>query len=495
MKTKSSLPGHQVKNLFMNTKKVFSILVILLSFIHFALSDGYKVPQYAYTLDVCDIDNDGDIDIILGSNNYGSDTISILMNNGYGNFSLSYLIKSNFVNIICSCINSDNLPDIVSHSSVDSAWVYYPNNGDGTFGNSVIISKIVEHEINSFNMDENNSPDFICYDWHIAGGFGALLNNGAGIFTYHHIYSTSQSISDPDVGDLNGDSLNDILVSDYNSGVSIFYNQDSGVFNQQNIDINPVTHTYIFDINNDGFNDLGLYQHVFFPGGICRLKIFENQSYNFVLIDTILFPQGTLFVNFADYNNDNYFDIVYIRGLWSGSLDSLYIVFNNQDMTFSSPDKYFVLTPRLLSVKSADFDGNGYNDIAYTYYGSQDSVTILFNDGSGKFVENPLTSIKTRESQNIGVDVYPNPFRLTTRIRIENIPQLKNPHQFISICDLRGNIIKILPIADFNSVTENYEIYWDGKDNQGQQCASGIYLIKCIYGNLKYFTKIILIRN
>jgi hypothetical protein len=395
----------------MKIKKTISILSIFFSLVQFALSDEYKVPLYAYSLDVCDIDNDGDIDIVLGSNNYGRDTISILMNDGFGNFSLSYFIKSNFVNVICSCINSDNLPDIVSHSSVDSAWVFYPNNGDGTIGNSIIISKIVENEIKLFNLDQNSSPDFICYDWHIGGGFGALYNDGTGVFTYHHMYSTSQSISDPDVGELNGDSLNDILVSDYNSGVSIFYNQGSGTFNQQIIDINPVTHTYIFDINNDGFDDLGLYQHVFFPGGICRLKIFENQSYNFVLIDTILFPQGTLFVNFTDFNNDNYFDIVYMR-----SLDSLYIILNNQDLTFSSPDRYFVRNPRLLSVKSADFDGNGYNDIAYTYYGSEDSVTILFNDGTGKFVENPLTSIASHESQKIDINVFPNPFKDHTTI-------------------------------------------------------------------------------
>ncbi|MCK9398858.1 MAG: FG-GAP-like repeat-containing protein [Bacteroidales bacterium] len=480
----------------MKTKIAFSILAILFLFSQFGLSDGYKVPKYAYSLDVCDIDNDGDIDIILGSNNYGSDTISILMNDGYGNFSLSYLIRSNFVNIICSCINADNLPDIVSHSSVDSAWVYYPNYGDGIFGNSIIISKIVEQKINLFNLDQNNSPDFICYDQSPNGILGALYNNGSGSFSHCDIFAPPYGgISEPDAGDLNGDSLNDILVSDYNSGVSIFYNQDSGVFNQQNIDINPVTHTYIFDINNDGFNDLGLYRHVFFPGGICTLKIFVNQSFNFILTDTILFPQGTLFVNFADYNNDNYFDIVYVRGLWSGSLDSLYIVLNNQDLTFSSPDRYYVPSPQLLVVKSADFDGNGYNDIAYTYYGSQDYVTILFNDGSGKFVENPLTSINAQVDKDIHFNVYPNPFNSGTRIRIANVQYRKNLLQFIYISDLKGNTIKYLPIADFNSLDENYDIYWDGKDNQGKRCSSGIYLLECIVGNFKYFTKIILVNN
>ena len=480
----------------MNTKKVISILAIFLSFIHFALSDEYKVPQYAYALDVCDIDNDGDIDIILGSNNYGSDTISILINDGFGNFSLSYLIRSNFVSIICSCINADNLPDIVSYSSVDSAWVFFPNYGDYNFGNSQIIYNTITEYIKPYSLDADNSQDFLSFDVSPSGRFGALYNDGSGSFSHCDIFAPPYGgISEPDAGDLNVDSLNDILVSDYEGGVSIFYNQGSGVFNQEIIDVNPVTHTYIFDINNDGFNDLGLYQHVFFPGGICRLKIFENQSYNFVLIDTILFPQGTLFLNFADFNNDNYFDIVYIRGSWSGSLDSLYVAFNNRDLTFSAPDRYFVPTPHLLSVKSADFDGNGYNDIAYTYYGSQDNMTILFNDGSGKFVENPLTSIHTQERKNIHIDVYPNPFSSGTRIRLANVLSQKNLIQTISIYDITGSTIKYFPTIEINSLSENYDIFWDGKDNQGNRCSSGIYLLECNIGNFKYFTKIILVNH
>jgi hypothetical protein len=479
----------------MNTKKVISILAIFLSFIQFAFSDGYKVPQYAYTLDVCDIDNDGDIDIILGSNNYGSDTISILINDGFGNFSLSYLIRSNFVNIICSCINSDNLPDIVSHSTVDSAWVYYPNNGDGTFGNSVIISKIVEQKISLFNLDQDNSPDFTCYDESPAGIIGCLLNNGSGTFSHYDIYTSPNPTSAPDVGDLNGDGLNDIITSTSSVGPLIFYNQGNGVFDQQILDITDAPFTYIFDIDNDGYNEIGLYDHVYFPGGICKLRIYKNQDNNFIIQDTISFPLGTLFQEFADFNNDGYFDIVYSRSFWRENTDSIYIAFNDQHYDFSVPERYFVLNPRIIEVRAADLDGNGYNDIAYTHYNWQDSITILFNDGTGKFVENPLTSIESREKTNINVNVFPNPFNLRTKIHIGVTYVQKNDQKLISIYDIRGNIVKIFPIQVVNSNSDNYETDWDGKDNYGRPCASGIYLLNCIFGNLKYVTKIILVNN
>ncbi len=478
----------------MNKKKIFSILSILLIFLQFILADEYKVPQHAYDLDVCDIDNDGDIDIVLGSNNQGNDTISILINDGYGNFSLSFLAKSNYSNIICSSIDEDDNPDIVALSRPDSGWVFYPNLGSSNFGNSQLIYKTSEKRIELYFINEDNSPDFISYDQGIGGGFGVLYNNGQGVFSDYDIYYATQSISEPAVGELNGDSLNDILLSDYDSGAFVFYNQGVGLFDQQSIDINPATHTYIFDINNDGYNDLGIYYEAFIGNGICRLNIFENQSDEFVFHDTIFFPTGTKFKAFADFNDDGFFDIVYKRSTWDETIDSLYVVFNNQDFTFSSPDRYFVNNPSTFKVVAADFDGNGYNDIGYTYYSSQDSITILFNDGTGKFLDNPLMSVELFARQTADVKVFPNPFSISTKIRIDNQQLIKNQNQFISICDFNGQIIKILPVPELNSAVNNYEISWDGKNNQGQECASGIYLLKCTLGNLKFFKKIVLIK-
>lgn len=400
----------------MKTIKLLFTLFTYFIVIKFALSDEYKVPRYAYGLDVCDIDNDGDMDLVVGSNNQGNDTISLLINDGYGNFSLSFLAKSNYSDIICSCINGDDNHDIAALSRPDSGWVFYPNLGSTNFGNSELIYRTSEQKIESFYFNEDDSPDFISYDQGIGGGFGLLYNNGAGVFSHYDIYTAIQSISEPAVGELNGDSLNDIFLSDYIGGTFIFYNQGEGLFDQQCIDINPATNTYIFDINKDGYNDLGIYHEVFIGNGLCRLNIFENQNNEFFFHDTIFFPTGTKFKAFADFNNDGFFDIVYKRSTWDETIDSLYVVFNNQDFTFSSPDRYFVNNPSPFKVASADFDGNGYNDMAYTYYGSEDSITILFNDGTGKFQVNPLTFIEDPEDCIIDIKLYPNPFKDKTTI-------------------------------------------------------------------------------
>jgi hypothetical protein len=479
----------------MNKKNSFLLLAILLSFIQFALSDGYKVPQYAYGLAVCDIDNDGDIDIVVGSDNQGNDTISILLNDGYGNFTWSYFTRSNHTKIFCSCMDADDLPDIVSVSSSDFAWVFYPNLGNGNFSYSQVIYSTSTETIDLFSLDQDNSLDFVCYDQNPVGILGALYNDGFGFFAHKDIFTSTVPISAPDVGDLNGDGLNDIISATPSVGAMIFYNQGNGVFNQQVLDIISSPYTYIFDIDNDGDNDIGLFDSEYFPGEICTLRLYENQGDNFVLQDTILFPVGTLFQNFSDFNNDGYFDIVYMRSYWKEPVDSFYVVLNNHHLGFSSPDRYFVSNPGLLSVKAADFDGNGYKDLAYTYYNWQDSITILYNDGTGKFVENPLTSIMLHESKSNDINVFPNPFSLNAKIRIENKDHIRNPQKYISICDIRGNVVRIFSMKEINSASDKYEIVWDGRDQQGNQCCSGVYFLKCIIGNLKYFTKIILVNN
>jgi hypothetical protein len=207
------------------------------------------------------------------------------------------------------------------------------------------------------------------------------------------------------------------------------------------------------------------------------LKILENQLYNFILIDTILFPQGTLFLEFADFNNDNYFDIVYMR-----SLDSLYIVLNNQDLTFSSPDRYFVPNPRLLSVKSADFDGNGYNDIAYTYYNSEDSVSILFNDGTGRFVENPLTSVESHESQNIDVS-FPNPFigRTTITITLPEISEIS-----VNIYDQLGRKVMDIQNKRYENGPQSIKI-------STPELTPGVYYFELLVNNIHVKAKKLMI--
>ncbi|MCB5261806.1 MAG: T9SS type A sorting domain-containing protein [Candidatus Cloacimonetes bacterium] len=68
---------------------------------------------------------------------------------------------------------------------------------------------------------------------------------------------------------------------------------------------------------------------------------------------------------------------------------------------------------------------------------------------------------------------YPNPFKESTAIRFEKTTD--GPLQ-INIYNLKGQKLRTYSIAALPKGER--EIVWDGKDNRGQNCASGLYLIQ-----------------
>ncbi|MBL7067580.1 MAG: T9SS type A sorting domain-containing protein [Candidatus Marinimicrobia bacterium] len=68
---------------------------------------------------------------------------------------------------------------------------------------------------------------------------------------------------------------------------------------------------------------------------------------------------------------------------------------------------------------------------------------------------------------------YPNPFNPGTKIRFE-VPKQQKVEAFIY--NLNGQLVKNLQIE--TPTVGNYEIYWNGRDEMGNLCASGIYLYR-----------------
>ncbi|MCF7794558.1 MAG: choice-of-anchor L domain-containing protein [Candidatus Cloacimonetes bacterium] len=70
-------------------------------------------------------------------------------------------------------------------------------------------------------------------------------------------------------------------------------------------------------------------------------------------------------------------------------------------------------------------------------------------------------------------NIFPNPFNPTTNISY----QLKNDSDLkITIFNSKGQVVKDL--IDNYVLAGNYDIEWNGKDNDDNKCSSGIYLVK-----------------
>jgi len=98
--------------------------------------------------------------------------------------------------------------------------------------------------------------------------------------------------------------------------------------------------------------------------------------------------------------------------------------------------------------------------------------------------EDPLTPPSISQLKN-----YPNPFRETTKIKYES---LRGEPTKLEIFNVKGQKVRTLiagkPAPGANTQT------WDGRDEQGLQCASGVYYLKLHRGGTIMKHKMLLLR-
>jgi flagellar hook assembly protein FlgD len=81
---------------------------------------------------------------------------------------------------------------------------------------------------------------------------------------------------------------------------------------------------------------------------------------------------------------------------------------------------------------------------------------------------------------------YPNPFTHQTSIAFH----VEDPGKVIlRICDLAGKIIRVL--LEDQLETGEYDIIWEGRDDQGTSVTSGLYILDAIIGDQRTFKKIL----
>ena len=465
------------------------VMVIFIAAISFAIE--FTVPVSPNDITYSDIDCDGDFDIIVASSCY-FDTISIFINDGYGNFDINYIEKDNMHFLECIRIDDDNLPDLVTKILEDYQFVYYKNNGDGSFGEAINIhTTLSDHLENMVISDLNNDDDYdIIYFHDVPDNYwGIIDNDGYGNFT-DIFYCDSIPRPFPVPADFNNDSLNDIFV---NGNLDIIYINEGNYQFQQNI-IDPlltIGRTYAHDINNDSYQDIVGLLHVYLYGLPSKLYLlYNNGDYTFTYRDSVEFPCGTLIDDIADYNNDEYPDLNYHISTWEnpGGDHNIYVCLNNQDGTFTEPVSYYIGHARHgFKVCSADFDDNSYNDLAITKYEIDDhhyGLRILFNDGTGNFVDEPQVGVDKYELgiMNYELTNYPNPFNTSTTISF-NLATKSHKNTQIKIYNVKGQLIKQYKII--NSKLKINEVVWDGKDENGNELSSGIYFYRLsIYNKL-----------
>ncbi len=445
----------------------------------------YTVPRAAYSVYAEDLDLDGDKDIVVG-HNYNSQTewggVSILQNNGEGEFTLidSIYLYSWQTNIYSNIINNDEYPDIIGrHFEDDNQYIAILENNQGIY---IPNYYTMEYGISDFvtgDIDNDNDIDIVVAS-HQGQFWCVLHNNGLGQFSLPEYTFVDYYPGGIACEDLNNDNRDDIAVCGLKLEVYLSYPDSFQYILVDETDFQ--NEIKIEDINNDGNKDL-IVSRYGAPHLLHFLQIYENQGNNdFSLVYEEEITIGIFKMQLTDLNNDNLLDIIYVKDAY---LNQVFVRFNCSNCSFSEEISYLT-NDYCHNCFSADLDGNFWNDIITTHYSHNflhGNLHVLFNDGSGNFVEEPQVGIDEEcimNNEKCKISNYPNPFNPLTTISYDLPVNVENP--VLEIFNIKGEKLRSLrtfPNRGFGTSS----VVWDGTDENNQPVSSGIYLYQLKVGN------------
>jgi FG-GAP-like repeat len=302
----------------------------------FSIATGYTTGITSYfNLDAMDIDNDGDLDLLMIV--YSENKIVVLENIGNGAFDAQMEYPSVLYpeSLISGDFDGDGVLDLLIPSNDYSDFIpdvdarLLKNDGQGRFSETVEVPHISpSNSIATADLDGDGDID-LAATYYKSNNITILLNGGNGDFSSPILVSCQNSITGIIAGDFDGDGDADLTVSRRFSSpkISVFLN--NGIA---------------------GFSEAYTYSGGWAPSAIVAV----------------------------DFDNDDDLDLATANE----TSRSISILINDGDGSFGSVREYDV-SYMPFSITSGDYNADGYVDLAIGGI----ELGILINDGTGGFLE------------------------------------------------------------------------------------------------------------
>ncbi|MFH0974685.1 MAG: FG-GAP-like repeat-containing protein [Spirochaetota bacterium] len=394
------------------------------------MNDGYgsftRMPaiesafNYATSVTVADINNDGSIDIIAtASSGTGLGEIAWWKNNGSGSFTRMNPIDEHFAGasyVTTAYINNDAYPEILAAGRTPgegsaSWWLndtnegfikqeldqaddlsqsigvadinndgymdiyaackghalsWWANNGSGVMGNMQTVGNDslynIYHSVKAFNADNDGDIDLAA----TKSSTGDLIwweNNGTGIFTVKHEIDTDLTgAAFLFSADLDKDGNPEIICAGKDSIASYNFRSDIWYKHQLSENMTSINSIYTYDINNDGDPDIfGASKNynnlIYWENPYAQ----ANTNWTERIINTTDFTNAS-YIHVSDLDNDNIPDI--FGAVYSGTIANGGLAWwkNNGNNNFTGG--YTIDNLRYISaITTCDTDADGDKDI------------------------------------------------------------------------------------------------------------------------------------
>ncbi len=401
---------------------------------------------------------------------------SVFFENGFPEVNGNYFDENNYFDLFSRTVTSNPY-------TINITIIY--NYGLSQFDSIKSFPIYAEPPVPFITSGDVNGDGFtdLLFAHNIDQLLGIIYNDGTGSFSSPEYYNLSFPPIDIACADLNDDARADIVIS--GSDTEIFFSTETG-FQQQVLTTTLSHDVLISDFDNDFDNDIITHTTFVYPNH--RVFFFENLGNNeFFEHDYFQFTPFCSYAQIADFNNDSLPDMIFIESFGDG----LQLFYNKGDFQLEDQQFIPVMFPSLKGLACGDLDNNGFQDIAITHsQGSQEMyVKLLFNDGKGNFVEDPVSILEKNETKKRVLSCYPNPF--SDYINIEVSVKEKNSID-LSVYDINGKKIKTITNKIYSP--GKYKLMWNGKCKNGKEVPAGIFFV-CLSENKKVMKNIKVIKK
>ncbi len=311
-----------------------------------------------------DLDGDGDVDILFGYLWDGQ--LAWYRNDGTGNFGEEIMIDMDvrgIIGIFTDDLDNDEDLDIIlffSQADVGPAKiVWYPNDGNGNFGEKIFISTAIEEpsSVYTADLDGDGDVDLLSSSWE-DNKIAWYRNDGNGNFGTQIVISLSaietQSVS---AADLDGDGDLDVLsCSRKTNKINWYCNDGLGNFSEEIFISDSADGTLsVLAADLDGDEDLDVVSNLFNDDKIAWYQ--NDGSGNFteaLCIDENI--EDPLSIYIADLDGDGDMDLLSVSNLYPNEQIVWYE--NDGNGNFSTQNA-IALTGRFTTIYAADIDGDG----------------------------------------------------------------------------------------------------------------------------------------